>query len=71
MPALAELALIAFGTGVDIAADVGTGHHSIWHALCGSGSFSISRVLAPGMTLLLGAAPFLSWREPIGVRRAT
>ena len=66
MPALAELGLIIFGTVVDIIGDVGGGRHSIWHTFCGTGSFSVSRMLVPGLALLLGAAPFVSrlilWR---------
>lgn len=66
MPALAEIALIVFGTVVDIIGDVGGGHHSIWHTFCGTGSFSVSRVLAPGVALVLGAAPFVSGWKPLG-----
>jgi hypothetical protein len=70
MPALAELAMIAFGTVVDIIGDVGGGRHSIWHTFCGTGSFSTSRVLTPGVALLLGAAPFVCGWKALRARSA-
>ncbi len=55
VPAMAEAGFQAIATVADLAGDVATGHHSVWHTLCGLASFSISRLLAPAVLLATGA----------------
>jgi len=56
MPAIGEVAFILLiGTPPDVLLDVVINrNHSIWHSLCGVGSFTISRALVPGVALLIG-----------------
>jgi hypothetical protein len=56
MPALGELAfMVLILTPPDVLGDVVIGrHHSIWHSLCGTGSFTISRVMVPAVALSIG-----------------
>ncbi len=62
-PAIAELGLVVFGTILDLIVDVGSGHHTLWGTLSGTGSFSISRVLVPGVALSVGLLAFPSRRD--------
>jgi hypothetical protein len=73
-PAACILAMIIFGFLAELVVDVGSGRHSIWHALCGFGVFVLCWALVPGMALLLGTLPFLrgdSGRAPHGTPRVT
>jgi hypothetical protein len=58
--ALAGFGLVALAA--DLVVDVWGGRHSVWHTLCGLGSFLLCWVLAPGLALLAGATPFLKSR---------
>lgn len=66
LPVVALAGLVLVGCVADLIGDVATGRHSIWHMLCGLGSFLLCWVLVPGAPLLAGAWPFLktSRREP-------
>jgi len=70
MPALGELVfMVLIVTPPDILGDVVIGrHHSIWHSLCGTGSFAISRVLVPGVALFIGGILVALRREPASVQ---
>jgi hypothetical protein len=62
-PAIALTALGIVFLVIDIIVDVGTGHHTIWHSLCGFGYFVVCWNLAPGAALLLGTWLFLEARR--------
>ena len=56
------VSLTCFGLlalAADLIVDVASGRHSIWHTLCGFGSFLLCWVVVPGTALLVGATPFL------------